>query len=157
MAETWPTLLLIVWFSPDTCWMLDYLCSPYANLLWAGDMKSSQAITILTIRKGLDNQATKELELHLLGLELFLEPSCYTLWKVKLKCWWQLHLFQREFAQLCLTRCLVFYTHIGSIGSSPALKALVLVGFPSFNQFLIKNGCSCKNSYLIYLQLCSHL
>lgn len=65
--------------------MLDYLCSPYANLLWAGDMKSSQAITTLLF-KWLDNQATKELELHLLGIELFWNLLLH-FGKSQLKCW----------------------------------------------------------------------
>lgn len=65
--------------------MLDYLCSPYANLLWAGDMKSSQAITTLLF-EWLDNQATKELELHHLGIELFWNLLLH-FGKSQLKCW----------------------------------------------------------------------
>lgn len=49
--------------------MLDSLCSSYANMLWAGDMKSSSHQDLLF--KWLDNGATKELECHLLGIELF--------------------------------------------------------------------------------------
>lgn len=49
--------------------MLDYLRSSYTNMLWAGDMKSPSRQDLLF--KWLDNWATKELELHLLRIELF--------------------------------------------------------------------------------------
>lgn len=49
--------------------MLDYLCSSFTHMFWAGDMKSSSHQDLLF--KWLENWATKELELHLLGIELF--------------------------------------------------------------------------------------
>lgn len=56
-------------FTWTLCRMLDYLYSSYANMLWAGEMISSSHQDLLV--KWLDNWATKELELHLLRIELF--------------------------------------------------------------------------------------
>lgn len=108
--------------------MLHYLCFSYANMLWAGDRKSSSHQNLLL--KWLDNWATKELELHLLGIELFWNILLH-FGKSQLSA--RGTFFHREFAQLCFKRCLVFYTHI--VGRSSPPQGLGLGGSPSFNHF----------------------
>lgn len=137
-------------FIGTPCRMLDYLCSSYTNTLWAGDMTSPSHQDLLF--QWLDNYATKELELHLLGIELF--------WNILLhfgKSPWSasgtfsignLRSFALEMS------CFFIHTQLIDPVCPPGLGP---GGYLHYRITLLKNGCSCKNSCLIYLQLCSHL
>uniref|UniRef100_A0A8C9IZS9 Uncharacterized protein n=1 Tax=Panthera tigris altaica TaxID=74533 RepID=A0A8C9IZS9_PANTA len=109
-------------FTWAPCRMPDYLY-----------MKSSSHQTLLF--KWLDTWATKELELHLLGIELFWNVLLH-FGKSQLSA--RGTFFHRGFAQFCFKRCLVFlYTHVVGRSSLPVCpRGLGLGGCPlSFNHF----------------------